>query len=305
MILPISVKNLTPGMVLGHDIILDSGRIFIKKGVILTDKHINYLTMSAVRDIYIISGTDIKSVIPFNEKNQDRACSSQSKQKTLGEVIYAFESERLFGQVPVTQIAGISESSAFLTGNMADVAHIVDMVKIKSEHTYRHCVNVGIISAIIGSWLGYSDDEIRNLMLAGLLHDTGKAIIPLEILNKPSKLNNEEMRTMRSHSALSYKFLSDFNSFPESIKVGALQHHERLDGSGYPIGLEAEDIHEFAKIIAIADTYDAITSDRVYRPRKAPIDALKIIQDEICNGKLDPRIGRNFLDKASGFLGGK
>ncbi|WP_425059025.1 hypothetical protein SCACP_36750 [Sporomusa carbonis] len=302
MILPVFVKNLTPGMVLGRDIILDGGRILIKKGAKLTDEHISCLTRLTIRDVYIISGTDIKQIIPFNEKYQDRLCSSQSKQKTLGEVIYAFESVRLFGQVPVTRMIGLTESSSLLTGNMADVVHIIDMVKIKSEHTYRHCVNVGIISAIIGNWLDYSGNEIRNLILAGLLHDIGKAIIPLEILNKPSKLNDEEMLTMRRHSTLSYNFLSDFNSISWSIKVGALQHHERLDGSGYPVGLEDEDIHEFAKIIAIADTYDAITSDRVYRPRKAPTEALKIIQDEICDGKLDPRIGRVFLEKASRFF---
>jgi len=105
---------------------------------------------------------------------------------------------------------------------------------------------------------------------------------------------------MRRHSAFSYKYLSEIKSIPNSIKVGVLQHHERLDGSGYPLGLNAEDIHDLSKIIAIADIYDAITSDRVYRPRMAHTVALKIIQAETCEGKLDPWIGRVFLEKATG-----
>ena len=300
MILPVSTRKITPGMVLGHDVILDSGRILIKKGTILRDDHISCLIKLIAKEIYIISGTD--KLPPINESCQDRLCS---KQKILGEIMHVLETKCLFDQMPVTQIVGINEGNSLLLGDMADVALIIDTVRIKSESTYHHCVNVGIIAAIIGSWLDYSNEEIRNLMLTGLLHDVGKAIIPLSILNKPSKLNNEEMCAMRRHSALSYRYLADFDSIAETIKVGVLQHHERLDGSGYPIGLEAEDIHDFAKIIALADTYDAITSDRIYRSRKAPIAALKIIQYEICDSKLDHCIGRVFLEKVSAFWGSK
>jgi putative nucleotidyltransferase with HDIG domain len=296
MILPISTRNITSGMVLGRDIILDSGRILIKKGTILTNEHINYLINLATQDIYIISGTD--KLLPIDEDCQEKFCL---RQKIIGELLHAFDkTECALTQMPVTRIVGINKGNSLLREIIADTAHIINMVKNRSESTYRHCVKVGAIAAIIGSWLGYNKEEIGNLMLAGLLHDIGKAIIPLEILNKPSKLNDEEMGTMRRHSALSYKYISEIKSMPNSIKVGVLQHHERLNGSGYPLGLNTEDIHDFSKIIAIADIYDAITSDRVYRPRMAHTAALKIIQDETYEGKLDPWVGRAFVEKATG-----
>ncbi len=281
-------------MVLGRDIILDSGRILIKKGTILTNEQINYLSNLITQDIYIISGTD--KLLPIDEDCQEKFCL---KQKILDELLHAFETECALTQMPVTRIVGINKGNSLLMESIADTAHIINMVKNRSESTYRHCVKVGAIAAIIGSWLGYNNEEVGNLMLTGLLHDIGKAIIPLEILNKPSKLNDEEMGTMRRHSALSYKYISEIKTMPNSIKVGVLQHHERLNGSGYPLGLYTEDIHDFSKIIAIADIYDAITSDRVYRPRMAHIAAVKIIQDETYEGKLDPWMSRVFLKKAT------
>jgi putative nucleotidyltransferase with HDIG domain len=295
VIFPVSTRNITSGMILGRDIILDSGKILFKKGTILNNEHINYLSNVVTQDIYIISGTD--KLLPIDEGCQENFCL---RQKIIGELLHVFETECAFTQMPVTRIVGINKGNSLLMESIADTAHIINMVKNKYESTYRHCVKVGAIAAIIGSWLGYNNEEVEKLMLTGLLHDIGKAIIPLEILNKPSKLNGEEMGTMRRHSAFSYKYLSEIKSIPNSIKVGVLQHHERLDGSGYPLGLNAEDIHDLSKIIAIADIYDAITSDRVYRPRMAHTVALKIIQAETCEGKLDPWIGRVFLEKATG-----
>ncbi|MBP2655433.1 MAG: rpfG 3 [Firmicutes bacterium] len=162
-----------------------------------------------------------------------------------------------------------------------------------TSYTFTHSVNVAVICGLIWRWLG--NTETSEMVLAGLLHDFGKTQIPLEILNKPDKLSETEMQIMRQHPILGLEMCKNDQRIPECVLAGIIEHHERLDGSGYPFGLTEERISPFGKIVAIADTYDAMTSNRVYRQAVTPFSVLTELFSEMF-GKLDAKACTSVID---------
>jgi putative nucleotidyltransferase with HDIG domain len=142
---------------------------------------------------------------------------------------------------------------------------MLSMIKTVDAHTAKHQRRVANLARTIASEMKLSEKEISNIFTAGILHDIGKASIPLEILNKPSKLSPYEFSLVQTHPATGYKILNEAG-FLEPVTEAVLQHHERTDGSGYPYGLADKDIILEAKILAIADVVEAISSQRPYRP---------------------------------------
>lgn len=149
------------------------------------------------------------------------------------------------------------------------------------DYTYRHSINVGVLSGILAKWLKYDDEKVFQVVVSGLLHDIGKSQIPLDILNKPDKLSDGEMFIMRKHAEYGYELLKNVPDLEEGIKLAVLQHHERIDGRGYPHKLKEQEIHDFAKIVAVADTYDAVTSNRVYQKARSPFSLLDLFQEDM------------------------
>ena len=155
------------------------------------------------------------------------------------------------------------------------------------EMTYVHSLDVAIINNCFAKWIGMSDEDKRILTLGGLLHDIGKIKIPQEILNKPGRLTNAEYEIMKSHAQKGYDILEKKN-LDERIKRIALEHHERYDRTGYPGAKAGDEIEPFSMITAIADVYDAMTSNRVYRLGICPFEVVSLLESE---GKqqYDPR----------------
>lgn len=155
----------------------------------------------------------------------------------------------------------------------------IDLIEMRSydDYTYSHCVNVAILSTIIGIGMGLSNEELRALSLAGLLHDLGKTKIPTEILNKPDKLTQDEYRIVRRHAEYSYEIIRDNEEIPYITKIAVLLHHENENGTGYPVCLPSNKIYKLAKIIHVADVYDALTSKRPYKEAYNPSEALEFI----------------------------
>lgn len=154
-----------------------------------------------------------------------------------------------------------------------DVFDMLHNMRQVNDSTYAHSLNVAIISRIIGKWLHFSNEELDTLTLAGLLHDIGKTKIPDEVLNKDGKLTDEEFQMIRNHPKYGYDILKS-QPLNSHIKKAALMHHERCDGSGYPMGLTMEEIDDYALIIAIADVYDAMTAARSYRAALCPFEVI-------------------------------
>lgn len=159
-------------------------------------------------------------------------------------------------------------------------SYINIMIHDEGDMSYAHGLNVALICKKMGKWLRLSPEECETLLYAGFLFDVGKFMLPNDIIWKPGKLNKMEFDLVKTHAFFGYHMLSKFN-IDEHILNATLMHHERCDGSGYPQGLSREEIDPFAKMIAIADVYEAMTSARAYRAPMNPYQVVEIIKEEM------------------------
>jgi putative nucleotidyltransferase with HDIG domain len=174
-----------------------------------------------------------------------------------------------------------------------DVVSLLLMLNSQDDYTYQHSVQVGMLSYYIARWLNWSEEETVRTGKAGFLHDIGKCKIAEAILNKPNKLTDEEYEEIKNHPQFGYDILN--NSFEDpAIALAALQHHERMDGKGYPLGLSGEDIHPMARIVAVADVYSAMISSRAYSEKR---DLLFVLREmhALSFHELDPDITHTFI----------
>lgn len=181
---------------------------------------------------------------------------------------------------------------------------LLNKIQDKNLYMYAHPVNVAFIANVIGKWMNLSRLELFHLVCTGILHDLGKAKVRDSILNKPGKLTETEMETIKTHPIKGFSILAELNVFPTEVVFGVLTHHERLDGSGYPMGLKGEQINLYARIIAIADIYDAMTSEKPYNCKYSPFKVIEEIAADSF-GSLDPQICQVFLDNVSNFYPGR
>ncbi len=147
------------------------------------------------------------------------------------------------------------------------VRDLADSLEKKDRYTRKHCERVTRYSLAIAKRMGLNEEKLLSLEFAGMLHDIGKIGVPIEIINKQGILTSEEYEIIKKHPELGYELLKNISFLDSSSKI-LLQHHERVDGKGYPYGLGEEEIDELAKILAVADAYDAMTTDRPYRKEK-------------------------------------
>jgi len=150
-------------------------------------------------------------------------------------------------------------------------------LRVYDEYTYTHSINVTVLATAFGQFLGLPEAELRPLGLAALFHDIGKANIPREVLNKPGRLDEREFQVIKRHPLESYALLKDKGPLKSRVLLAIVEHHEKYDGSGYPRGIGGEEVSMFARIVSLADVYDALTSDRVYRKGMPPSQALGVM----------------------------
>ncbi|MDR3591816.1 MAG: HD-GYP domain-containing protein [Negativicutes bacterium] len=150
-----------------------------------------------------------------------------------------------------------------------------------ADYTFLHAVDVGILSGLIGLWAGWGIEKIKLLTLCGVMHDIGKSQIPLTLLDKPGRLTATERQTINLHPQYGYYMTTSSRGILPEVQLAILQHHERENGSGYPVGLVGPKIHPFAKVVGIADTYDALTTDKVYQKSVTPFAAMEVLLDSM------------------------
>ncbi len=174
----------------------------------------------------------------------------------------------------------------------SDAAAMVNLIGLSSHdfYTYNHSLDVSIYSLGLGQAVGFRGQELKELGLGGLFHDIGKRYIPLEIICKNGPLSEEEWVLMQKHPQFGLKILTEHNAL-ENVVACAFEHHESLLGNGYPQKLSAEQIHPMARVVAVADTYDALTTKRSYNDPMRPTDAIELMTGKL-NGKYDPEVMR-------------
>lgn len=223
--------------------------------------------------------------------------------ETVEAVIAAFCQAKVNKAATLNEFRELAGICVDVMLDAGEIAEHLSRLRAYDEYTFLHSLNVAVIAGLIGKQAGLSASMLRNLLLSGLLHDIGKQCIPRTILNKQGRLTAGEMAVIKQHARYGYELIKAM-TLPDEIKIGVLQHHERLDGSGYPCGLFNGQISLFARIIAVADSYDAMTSERVYRAKMSPCAALQAIAHDMGH-KLDSHIGMLFLAKVEDYFAGR
>lgn len=177
-------------------------------------------------------------------------------------------------------------------------AALVSLARVRTHHTYTfmHSVAVCALMTSLARQLGFDEAATRDVAMAGLLHDIGKAGIGLEILDKPGRLVDEEFDTIKRHSEIGYRMLRDSSATNETVLLACLHHHERFDGNGYPAGLAGEAIPYAARLNAVCDVYDAITSTRAYKQPWDPAESIAKMAAWTKAGQFDPEVFRAFVN---------
>lgn len=177
--------------------------------------------------------------------------------------------------------------------SLESIQALVQAIDEKDEYTNGHSLRVSVYSVLLAQALSWEPDEIEKLRISALLHDIGKIGVPDSILNKPNKLTQDEFRIIKSHTAMGGKILHKLSSLKNAEAV-ALYHHERYDGTGYPGTYSGKDIPEFARIVTIADSFDAMTTNRIYRDRLDKAFVIKQLKEN--SGKqFDPDLVKEFI----------
>lgn len=263
-------------MRLGRPIFNEEGKVLLGAEMTLTDQLIRRLKQHGISHLYIADPRTDDLVIP-------ELITQETRQQSMAQIRTNFL--RLMGEASRKANPGLlaKEFKDVLSMIMSDLGSNKDaMIMLMDLHVadhylYQHSLNVCIYACMLGMHAGYDREYLTMLGLGALLHDIGKTKIPLDILNKKDRLTQLEWETVKTHAELGFQILKDEPNIPLLSAHCALQHHERLDGSGYPRGLRGDEIHEMAQWIGLIDSYDAMTTRRVYRPVLLPHEALEVL----------------------------
>lgn len=293
------VYMLKPNMIVAENVLDYNRRLILEKGTVLTEPLINRLFANQIISIAvedkmvagaepIVAAPKSKEPLPdLNETYSERVKKSQDFRVFQSNYAKGVSHFRTYLNDIVQKNAQVDvsvmiEDSLNLISSTKGSFHILDMLQNMREYdddTYAHSMNVALICNVLATWLGFGKAEIELATACGLLHDIGKLTVPPEIIRKPSKLSLEEYLRVRTHPQEGYAILKA-HKLDEHIQNAALMHHERMDGTGYPLNLRGKAIDRYASLVAIADVYDAMTAKRVYRDALCPFEVILTFEQE-------------------------
>lgn len=267
----VSINKVRAGDVLAQSLMGIDGNILLREGITLTQRYINKLMDFEIAYIYIQDKNleDIRPQDPEFVKIKSEAVKSLSK--VFSRLQYNDKSEMKNTLLAITDIV------EYLIDNKEINSTYLLELKTFDNYTYVHSLNTCILALFFGVHLSYSRPMLVDLGAGALLHDVGKTKVPLDILNKKGRLTDMEYDIMKTHPERGYDIVKGLDYINERGKLIVLEHHERIDGRGYPYGLKGDEISKFGKIGCISDIYDAIVSDRVYRRGFAANEAYEFI----------------------------
>ncbi|MEW6572643.1 MAG: HD-GYP domain-containing protein [Bacillota bacterium] len=293
----IHVSILQPGMRVGRALYNSSGQLLLSAGTVLTRKSIARLEMAAVPAVYVDDGFLKDPAIVDVVSEEIRVQAVRQVRELLVDAAVTGTGRAVIRIYEMTKT--VNEIIDQLLKNPDLVFNLIDIRTI-DDYTFGHSVNVCVLSLLTGISLGYERADLFTLGMGALLHDIGKAVIPDTILNKPDKLTPEEFALVREHPERGFRMLLQVPEVSATSACIALQHHERFQGQGYPRGLKGGEIHEFAVICGVADVFDALVADRVYRKAYPVHEAYELIAGS-GNFLFDYRIVQAFLQNVAAY----
>ena len=287
----VSVEDVEEGAILARSLVNDDMIVMISEGTVLTKAHITRLGYLNIPVIYIKDEYELS-------KNFQAASAVFSKSnafvKDYGEVVEV--AKEIFSDVDINKEKKSEEAHKVVDSAITPLAkssgvidHLFDISHMAND-LYQHSLRVSIMSGVIAKWMRYDNLRQKDITLAGFFHDVGKTKIPDRVLGKHmDKLQGEDLETYRNHTNLGFEILENMPNISEGIKRAAKEHHERMDGSGFPHGLKGSEIHIYSSIVALADFYDNTTTEREGYVKQTPFDAISYITENLYT-TLDPTV---------------
>ena len=325
MLKAFAVRSLLPEMLLGRTVYDgDTDIVLVEGGTVLDRDMIKLLKEKDVASVYVDEDSILTAVQKEKAIKREREAASEntalperdakldSKYEEDYRYVYG-EMEKLFQEAALTGRLNMDILQPVMaSGRLRDLykegATAVSMIYTMNQdgdYNIHHCVHLAILSGLMAKWMGLVGMDRQNLVLAGLFLDIGKQFIEKDLLEKKGRLTEEEFDILKNHVVDSFKLLEGSElSGRTDLMNGVIQHHERNDGSGYPSGLEADQISTFGKVLAVLDSYDAMASSRSYAEKRSPFEVFKILYADVLDGKLDSEYAVLFMRKLNAALNG-
>lgn len=325
MLKAFAVRSLLPEMLIGRTVYDgDTDIVLVEGGTVLDRDMIKLLKEKDVASVYVDEDSILTAVQKEKAIKREREAASEdtalperdakldSKYEEDYRYVYG-EMEKLFQEAALTGRLNMDILQPVMaSGRLRDLykegATAVSMIYTMNQdgdYNIHHCVHLAILSGLMAKWMGLVGMDRQNLVLAGLFLDIGKQFIEKDLLEKKGRLTEEEFDILKNHVVDSFKLLEGSElSGRTDLMNGVIQHHERNDGSGYPSGLEADQISTFGKVLAVLDSYDAMASSRSYAEKRSPFEVFKILYADVLDGKLDSEYAVLFMRKLNAALNG-
>jgi putative nucleotidyltransferase with HDIG domain len=262
-------------------------------GTLLDREAVEKLTAHNVDYIDIVPERETAPDEEIPNASQERDTPQSAFESAIDGIKQLFESVREEGKLNDEEVSRSFNPLVKHFQQEKDVVSLLLSLGSKDDYTYHHSVQVGMLSYYIAKWLGFGEQTALSLGKAGFLHDIGKSRIPDHILQKPGRLTDEEFAEIKKHTTYGHEILRA-SPVEDEIALIALQHHERLDGRGYPHGIPGEQIHPMAKVVSIADVYSAMICNRVYQKKRDLLNVLRELY-RMSFGELDPAAVHAFI----------
>ena len=310
-ILNISIDDLVPGMFVSG-VLKQSGQLRIKtQGLVKSKGIIEQLKSKGILEVQVDMDRSHQDVVDKYSapEPEPELTDSRVKEKTEGEALN--EAQSLYDKAKIAHKRFLKRMQAGQVGNLESLKQscneiieslfenpnalqCLTLIKDDQEYLLQHCLNSAILMGVFAKHLGFDKELINELCLAGLLMDAGMSTVPKDIYEKPRKLNSKEWNIIKSHVDTGMEMVERMGELSDTIMTTIANHHERLDGTGYPSAKAGKYIGVYGRMAAIVDTYDALTSDRPWRKAYSPTAALKqLLADD--SGKIDPSLVQQFI----------
>ncbi|MDU2064959.1 MAG: HD-GYP domain-containing protein [Sporomusaceae bacterium] len=293
----IDIQEAKPGMVLARDIMTYTGMILLSRNVVLTQSYIAKLEAMQVSTLCVID--------PLYEGIEETEYISIEMQQQALSILHQTMSDlKNKGTFSVKLLSNMASDLVEELLSQADISICLTGIFSHDDTTFSHSLNCAIYAILLGRFSDLTVPQLKELACGALLHDVGKNEISLDLLNKPEKLTEEEFELLKNHAQWGFNSLRKMRWELSSLSAHmAWQHHERIDGTGYPRGLKGDEILQYARILAIADVYDAITANRPYRRAMPPKQAYDIIYKGL-GVHFDQALGQRFLSRVALYAPG-
>lgn len=307
-VIQIMLHRVTLGMTIAEDVYRES-QLLIPKDTVVDNEVLNILRYASIISVAVYGkDTSQKKTpsVPVPEKTHSKQIQESRSFKKFEENFhettehFSYELNDIANRNKNVDIDILFDSANEIMSGETNTYRLMDIlsnIRYFDDSTYAHSLNVAMLANILGRWLHMEEHDLKLLTVAGMLHDIGKVLIPLEIIKKPGSLTKEEFEIIKQHSSKGYKLLKEKN-VDKNICYAALLHHEKCDGSGYPLGVKGDRISNLAKLITIVDIYEAMTADRCYREGICPFAVIRMYEEEGYS-KYDPKYLLPFLQGIS------